>query len=96
MSVASAYQLHRHRGVSTSIRALNFARLPRGTVLISLAWHTLNLIYDIEHGKKRSGYRDFGNRSSLELLATEIDSGPRRSRAKLCALIDVETPLAHL
>ena len=47
----------------------------------------------LEHGKKRSGYRDIGNRPSLELLETEIDSGPRRSRAKLCALIDVETPL---
>ena len=35
----------------------------------------------------------FGNRSSLELLATEIYSGPRRSRAKLCALIDEEKPL---
>ena len=43
--------------------------------------------------KKSLGYRDFGNRPSLELLATEIDSGPRRSRAKSCALIDVETPL---
>ena len=39
------------------------------------------------------GFCVFGNRSSLELLATEIDGGPRRSRAKLCALIDVETPL---
>ena len=55
-----------------------------------------NLIYDLEHGKKRSGYRDFGNRSSLELLATGIDSGLRRSHAKLCALIDVETPLLTL
>ena len=36
------------------------------------------LIYDPEHGKKRSGYRDFGNRPSLELLATEIDSRPRK------------------
>ena len=49
--------------------------------------------YDLEHGKKRSGYRDFGNRSRLELLATEIDNGPRRSHAKLCALIDVKIPL---
>ena len=36
------------------------------------------LIYDLEHGKKSSGYRDFGNRPSLELLATEIDSGQRK------------------
>ena len=42
------------------------------------------------------GYLDFGNRSSLELLATEVDNGLRRSRAKLCALIDVETPLVVL
>ena len=35
-------------------------------------------VYDLEHGKKRSVYRDFGNRSSLELLATEIDNDPRK------------------
>ena len=60
---------------------------------LSLSCWLVGLIYDLEHGKKRSGYRDFGNRPSLEMLATEIDSGPRGSRAKLCALIDVETPL---
>ena len=49
-------------------------------LVATMQWHTLNLIYDLEHGKKRSGFRDFGNRSSLELLATEIDSGLRRSR----------------
>ena len=30
----------------------------------------------------------------LGVLTTEIDNVPRRSRAKLCALIDVKTPLS--
>ena len=85
VTVVSPHQL-KH----TILRGSCAARSLFHVLVASMA--TLNLIYNLEHGEKRSGYRVFGNRSSLELLATEIDSGPRRSRTKLCALIDVETP----
>ena len=35
-------------------------------------------MFDLEHGEKRSEYHVFENISSPELLATEIDSGPRK------------------
>ena len=57
--------------------------------------HSKPCLRSIEHGGGRLGrseYHVFENISSLQLLATEINSVPRRSRAKLCALIDVETP----
>ena len=81
-----------HQLKHTILRGSRAARYLFHALVASMAYR-LNLIYDLEHGKNRSAYPDFGNRPSLELLATEIDSGPRRSRAKLCALIDVETPL---
>ena len=66
-----------HQLKHTILRGSHAARYLFHAFVASMAC-TLKLIYDLEHGEKRSEYRDFGNRPSLELLATEIVSGPRR------------------
>ena len=90
ITVVSPHQL-KH----TILRGSRAARYLLHALVASMAYPK-PYIRSRTYGEKRSGYRDFGNRSSLELLATEIDSGLRRSRAKLCALIDVETPLSEI
>ena len=64
-------------GVSTSIKAHNFARLLRGPLSISVA--------------SNSKLNRFPKPRYPE-LKHKISTVPRGSRAKLCALIDVETP----